>query len=443
MNLFKLAGVLAFGFVLGTTAFAQEFAVSSSTNLGFASPPAAPLSLSQRLDGQYSLSFDKLGSGLEVRAHAQAAALPSPASLGADLDMLAVTLVFPQPASDLKALKWTLGRFAVSEPTGLILNLAADGTKLDFDYNGFDLSVTTAYTGFVFRASSGVTLTLADQAAANELFASPRFIGSVEGSMNLFKAHRFTLSALAQQDLNPRDRYTPEWSSLFTGERGGALDTQYLTFKAQGPVTGVDRLFYEAFGTFGAGSTLSWLTDTTSPTGYVYQYKPILASLFGTTFSYFLPQTFSSSYSLRVLIASGDVDATSAVEGNSKDDSNLFVPVTPGSLGVVFNPALSNLVFYELGGSLKPVDGMPLVVGVKLLGFQRAVLGVVGAPGVQRTGPGWLGQELDVTSSWQALSDLTVSASVGAFIPSAGTFASGTPEAGLQYAVKTGVNLSL
>jgi hypothetical protein len=329
----------------------------------------------------------------------------------------------------------------VTEPTGLILTHPADGSKWAFNYGGFNLTLVTAYTGFVLKTSSSMAPSQTDLNNTG-LFASPRFIGSVEGSFTVFDSHEITFSALAQQDLNNRDSFIKEWSTVQdTSGKGGALDTQYLTLKADGPI--VERLFYDVFGTFGAGNTLSWVSDPASQTLYSYSYKPIMSYLGGASLTYFLPDFFSSSFSGRVLLASGDSDWTEPVEGNHQGDSTMFTSLTGTSLGVVFNPSLANLAYFELGGSLKPLPFLPLTVGAKALGFQRMVAGQINAPGVLRLGPQWMGQELDFNAGWAPFSDLTVTGALGIFLPTAGTFAAGTPGASFQYALQTGVKLSL
>lgn len=418
-----LSAVLSYG---------QEFGVDSNTSAGYADKTTAAVTLSQRLDGWYTLPFDSRGGGLELRAHAEA---DLPVAIAADLDVLSATLVFSKPSDDLKSLKWTLGRFAFGDVTGRILNHPLDGSLLDFDFGSFDVKVTAGFTGLVLRATSGVVLSIADQESTS-WFASPRFVGALETGWTFFGAHTLTLGAFAQQDLTSQDKLLAEWSSTYDSTKGGKVDTQYVTLKIDGPLA--ERLFYDAAFTFEGGTTLSWLTDASLTS--VYQYKPITALMGEAGLTYFLPAFLSSSFEARVLVASGDGDATSAVEGNTSGASTLFVPVTATSLGTVFNPGLSNLGFYQLGASMKPVPSLPLVLAAKVLGFQRLVTGVVNAPGVLRLGPLWMGQELDFSVAWQTFSDLQVSASVGAFLPTAGTFAVSPP---VQYAAKAGVKISL
>ena len=417
---------------------AQTFQVDSSTNFSLSSIPGSPYSLGERLDGELGLPFDQKGGGIDLAAHVTAAL---PASVAFDFDRLTFTFVYNKPATDLTSLTWTLGRFSVSEPTGLILNHPADGSKWAFNYGNFNLTLVTAYTGFVLKSSSTLDPSLTDLNNTG-VFASPRFVGSVEGSFGIFDSHEITVSALAQQDLNNRDSFIKEWTTIqdSTG-KGGALDTQYLTLKVSGPV--IDRLFYDVFGTFGSGNILSWVADSASQTLYSYSYQPIMSYLGGASLTYFLPDFFSSSFSGRFLVASGDADWTEPVEGNHAGDSNMFTPLTSTTLGVVFSPSLANLAYFEVGGSAKPLPFLPLTVGAKALGFQRLVAGQVNAPGVLRLGPQWMGQELDFTAGWTPFSDLTVTGALGMFVPTAGTFASGSPGASFQYALQAGAKLSL
>ena len=429
---------LALAVLWVASASALEWQVDSSTLFQVGNQPSPPSIASETLAGSIQVPFDLQGGGFEAKAHTTVG-LPFTGST--DFDVLAFTFAYQQPAADLKSLKFSVGRVALSEPTGLILNHPGDGFKVALDYDGLNLEVAAGYTGFVNRINSGISLTVEDQNRAEEWFASPRMIGSIQADTTLFGGHKFTFSALAQKDLNPPSDLISEYTNVASTTKGGTLDTQYLTLKAEGPI--VDKLFYEAFGTLGTGSTLSWVTDTTSTTNFSYQYKPIVAFLLGGSVTYFKPEWLDASFTARLLAASGDGTATSAIEGNVHNLSTLFIPITTTTLGIVFNPGLSNLIYYELGGTVKPIPDQPLVAGAKLLGFQRAVAGVVNDPGVLSYGPVWLGQELDLTASWPVYSDLNVSAGFGGFLPSSGTYAPSAVGSGFQYSLEIGATLSL
>jgi len=417
---------------LSTGLHALEWQVSSATTLNLGNIPSPPTLFQEELFGNLNHPFDTKGGGFEVSAHAW---VGYPATAAADFDTLNFKFVYQDPGTEVKQLTWTLGRYLLTEPTGLIVNQPVDGSALDFDLGGFGFRLAAGYTGLVMRSTTTLVLSAADQ-DTKQLLASPRFFGSVDSSLT-FSGHTITFDALAQQDFTPESKLAKE-GSLFESGKGGRVDTQYLTLKADGPIA--DRVFYTAFATLGTGTTLSVL-----PSGVdgIYKYKPITAMLGGFEVSWFVPTFLSSAFSARAIFASGDADASSAVEGNTKGNATLFLPVNTTTLGTAFNPALSNLGYYELNGSVKPLSGESLVLGAKVLGFQRLVTGTVNAPGVLSNGPLWLGQELDVYASWQPYSDLQLMASVGAFLPTSGTYASSTTGSGFQYALTTGVNLSL
>jgi hypothetical protein len=423
--------VVSLGIASGVSAL--EWGIESATTLQSGNSPSPPSVFTQEVFGTLTVPLGPPGSKLEATAHVLGSVASS--EFGADFDVLDLIWALPKPGSDFQALTGTIGRFALTDPSGLILNHSGDGLKLAGDYKGFDLSLWAAYTGFVNRSStSGILMTLQDEANSANWFDSPRLIASLEVGVTLFTAQRVTLGALAQYDMNSSSNFLSPGSTSYTTSQGGSLNTQYFTFKAEGPIAG--SLLYKAFGTLGTGSTLSWVSGS-------YQYEPILAFLLGGELSYYFPGSLEPVLKARVLAASGDPSATSAVEGNIRTTETLFQPITASTLGTVFSPALSNLIDYEIGGSLRPWAGQGLVTGIKFLGFQRQVAGVVNASDVLTEGPVWIGEELDLTGSWQVYSDFIVSASLGGFVPNSGTYPSGSAEDGLQYALELAVDLKL
>lgn len=411
---------------------ALEWEVSSGTTLNVGNLPSPPTLFQEELSGSLTSPFDTKGGGFEMSAHAWAG---FPATAAADFDTLNFKFVYQDLGTEVKKLTWTLGRYLLTEPTGLIVNQPVDGTALDFDLGGLGLRLATGYTGLVMRSTTTLLLSTADQ-DTDQLLASPRFFGSLDSSFTV-SGHKLTFDALAQQDFTAADKLAKE-GSLFESGKGGRVDTQYLTFMAEGPLA--DRVFYTAFTTLGTGTAMSVVI---SGVDQVYEYKPISSLLAGFEVSWFVPAFLSSAFSVRTIFASGDADNAAAVDGNTKGNSTFFLPVNTTTLGTAFNPGLSNLGYYELNGSVKPLPGESLVVGAKLLGFQRLVTGTVNAPGVLGNGPLWLGEELDVYAFWEPYSDLRLTASVGAFLPTSGTYAASTDGSGFQYALTTGVNLSL
>jgi len=416
---------------------ALEWEVDSDTTLGASNIPSPPANIEEELLGNVAVPLDTKGGAFVASAHAW---VGYPSTAAADFDTLNFRLVFLDPGLDVKKLTWTLGRYMLTEPTGLIVNQPVDGSQADFRFGAYDIKLSAGYTYLVQRSTTTMVLSVADQ-ESEDLLTSPRFFGSIESNIDLPAGHTLSLNALAQQDLTSKGKLIDTWSTTPVNDEGGKVDTEYLTAKAEGPLPLTDRLFYSVFATFEAGSTLSLLTDSSN--GYSYEYKPITAMLGGFEVSWFYPQFLSSSVTARAVFASGDGDYDSPIEGNRSGNATFFIPVTTTTLGTAFNPALSNLGYYELGGSVKPWDGQELVTGAKLLGFQRLVAGTVNASGVLRNGPIWMGQEIDGYASWQPYSDLQVTVSLGAFMPTSGTFASSMDGSSFQYALNAGVNLSL
>jgi hypothetical protein len=434
MNVRKLlAGVALASVTSGLSAL--EWQASSATTSDFANTPSPPTNIQEELFGALKIPLDNKGGDFEMSAHAW---VGYPATAAADFDTFNFNLIYQDLGADVKKLKWTLGRYMLTDPTGLIVNQPIDGSVLDFDMGGYNLKLATGYSGLVMRSTTTLVLSKADQ-ESEALLASPRLFGSVETSFVL-SGHTLTVAALAQQDQTNPSKLIKEWAlAPQPADKGGNVDSQYLTLKAEGPLA--DKVFYTLFTTFESGTTLSLLTDSSH--SQYYQYKPITAFLAGGEANWFLPDFLSATVTVKAMFASGDADATSPIEGNSKGNATLFVPINPTTLGVAFSPTLSNLGYYELSGSLKPLQGETFVVGGKLMGFHRLVSGTVNASGVLSNGPIWLGQELDVFANWQPYSDLQLTATVGAFVPTSGTFASSSSGSGFQYALTTGVNLSL
>ncbi len=433
MNLRKLLSALA----LATAASglsALDWQASSLTTAEIANTPSPPTNIQEELLGGLNTPFDNKGSGFELSAHAW---VGYPSTAAADFDTLNFHWVYQNLGLDVKKLKWTLGRYMLTDTTGLIVNQPMDGSSLDFDMGAYNLKFAAGYTGLVMRSTTTLVLSKADQ-ESEDLLASPRLFGSLEAS-TVFSGHTLTFSALAQQDQTSPSKFGKEGALVTNPDTSGRVDTQYLTLKADGPLA--DKLFYTVFATYESGTVLSQV-----PRGNVnsfYEYKPVTAVLGGIEANWFAPEFHSAAVNFRALFASGDSDAASAVDGNTEGNATMFVPVNTTVLGVAFNPALSNLGYYELGGSLKPLAGETLVLGGKLMGFHRLVSGTVNASGVLRTGPLWMGEELDVYSTWQPYSDLQLTATAGAFLPTSGTYASSTIGSGFQYALTIGVNLSL
>ena len=169
----------------------------------------------------------------------------------------------------------------------------------------------------------------------------------------LFLRQDLRVSVLLQQDLRPATSLIPEDEEQATvpGLSGGRLSTQYFGLGLSGPVT--SSLYYDAFGYLNIGQTLSYVVDSGSGTGS-WQYRPILAWLGGIGVRYFMEQALYSLVEVRGIIASGDADSSSYLEGNTDQRSGLFVPISQITKWVAFSPQMGNLLVVEASYSLKP-----------------------------------------------------------------------------------------
>ncbi len=165
--------------------------------------------------------------------------------------------------------------------------------------------------------------------------------------------------------------------------------------------------------------------------------------LVGVNFQYFLPEAAESILSLGYLYSSGDKDHSSFYDGNTVDDSTMFLGLTPPSFGVVFSPRLGNLMVTSLGYSAKPFSGSgsqaldELQTAVSVLGFFRPTTGVISEVGINPASDSlYLGTEVDLALNFRPFSDLGMSLGNGIFFPNTGGDAAFLEEArGTEYKV--------
>jgi hypothetical protein len=270
---------------------------------------------------------------------------------------------------------------------------------------------------------------VSDDADEDDFLAPPRLLGIIAFSLPDFIAGQTVdVSVVGQGDLRDED-------DLPEGQ--GTLHTVYVGGGVSGPV--VSTLFYDLYGYFGGGRTLSDL-------GGFYSYKPIQSYLVGATLQYFMPQAAQSVVSLGYLYSSGDKDHGSFFEGNTEGASKAFVGLTPPSFGAVFSPRLGNLMVTDLGYSVKPFSGSgsrsleEFQTELSVLGFFRPTTGVISEPGINPSSDDlYLGTEVDLALNFRPFSDLGFSLVNGVFFPNTGS----SDSAFLEDAVSSEYNVTL
>lgn len=358
-------------------------------------------------------------------------------------------------------LTFDLGRAQMSDMSGYVMNTRADGARLTFGYPRAQLSVNLGYTGLLLKPNSTVVMSQVDATAAGTssvILGSPRIVGDFELLLpDAFARQALGFALLFQQDMRSQFSLVSAGTETLEPTSGGALNTQYAGLALSGPVT--SQLYYGAYGFLNTGTTLSYIPDSSSSTGYSYQYVPILAYMAGARMSYFFPGATESRLQIRGAFSSGDPDATAYYEGNTGSLSTTFVPISQSQFALIFSPQLGNSANAEVNFSLKPLAGLgvdalkSLRVEAKSVAYFRTAFSPstgAGAP-VSEAGllPGstspYLGTEVDGTIGVKPLSDLSVVFSGGAFFPfvnatspNRGAFPAGTTP---EYLVQLGVSL--
>jgi hypothetical protein len=341
------------------------------------------------------------------------------------LEKLRYEHALKNPGEGMSAFVFDAGRFDFSDPSGYILTSPADGFSFQFKYPAIEVAFRSAYTGLLFLKGSTtvspvIAMSLADKARISDgtdLTGSPRFIAQVDLSLPKFFGQAIDFSCISQNDLNPDSSLVSAGTSTYQSGMGGRVNTQYFELKSSGSIVVVD---YDAFFAYGSGTTLTWLTGSS---GSSYQYCPISSYLAGLKASLplnDLPAPLAlSSAALSLLYASGDRNASSAIEGNTSSIYAAFTPITSPTLGAVFSPSISNLLLGELSFTTSPTIGNYTVnSSAKLLSFFRPTTGPISEDGIDSTSISpYLGTEMDISLSTGLFSDFGLSFVGGAFLP--------------------------
>jgi hypothetical protein len=343
--------------------------------------------------------------------------------------------------------RYAIGRSPFTDFTGLVLDQNADGLSMTVEFPIVSVSAGAAYTGLLLKPSSTILLSRADvNDAANPavIFATPRLLQLVQLTFPSVFRQRITVEAIVQEDMRDTvlDIATPGKTDLVQagattqdGTRGGPVSTQYFGLGLDGGIT--SSLFYNLYGYMETGQELQY-------TAGAYAQVPILAYLAGAGIRWYAPNLLFSVAGAKLIIASGDQDASTVIEGNSAGDANSFSPITRGTVGYLFSPQLSNVMIAEASYSLKPLAGLGAGLADLLQAqaradvFLRPTTGAISEPGVAAGTPSlYLGTEADLIVTARLFSDLGLTFTTGLFFPGS-AFGAAAP---LQY--KAGLDATL
>ncbi len=333
-----------------------------------------------------------------------------------DLDYLKLTGTLSPLVS------YTAGRFFVSDMSGYVFSHKVDGGRVSLNFPWGVVRAVAGYTGLLFHRSSQIEMTLGDQSDKDGPFdlASPRVIGSVEVHLpDLFLLQDLTEGMWMQFDFRPAADVIKAGTTV-PSSTGGRLNSQYFGARVRGPV--IPSLYEDSFIYLGTGQTLSYI-------GGKYTFKPILSFLGSVSLNYYMDAFLHSKIHFRFLYSSGDSDYTASfLEGNTKDNGTLFIPVSRTPLALVFSPKLGNIFFTKLGYSIKPFsgEGNDLFENIQMeltdTNYFRSTTGQISESGIDpQSTAQYLGTEIDGTVNYRPYSDLGVSLSGGVFMPNNGT----------------------
>lgn len=328
----------------------------------------------------------------------------------------------------LPVLHASLGRFVFSDFTGHVLNHKLDGAMITLGFPAFVLTASAGFSGLELKPYSLILMSrsdLADQSNSGVYFAAPRLVEKLDALFpNILSRQDLTLSVILQQDLRASGSFIQpgDQQQLVPGNYGGSLYTEYVGAGLSGAI--ISSFYYDAFLYANFGSTLSYMADSTSLTGFSWQYAPILAFLGGVGLHYYNEAFLSSRLELLAVASSGDADNTTFQEGNTAGSSTLFVPVSEealGALGLAYQPQWGNLVAISADYSFKPVSQLQLMT--KVLSFLRPTTGAIFTGGLNPSSSDlYLGTEFDETANFRPFSDLGLSLAIGFFLPNSSVF---------------------
>lgn len=336
---------------------------------------------------------------------------------------------------DWRVFPWlstTLGRFVFSDFSGQVLNHTLDGALIVLDFPGVRISTGAGYSGLQLKPISLILMSrsdTADQSNSSVYLAAPRLIEKLEVLFpSLFSVVDVNLSVVLQQDLRASNQLIQpgEPYQTVTGLSGGALTTEYFGAGVSGAI--VSSLYYNLFFYWNAGSALSYVADSTSVTGFSYQYEPVQAFLGGFGLRYYMEETLSSRVGLQAIFSSGDADNTAYYEGNTSGAATMFTPISQEVIGLAFTPQLGNLILIDLNYSFKPFAQSTSVwknlqIIAKVLSFFRPTTGAISQPGLSATSTDlYLGVEPELIANFRPFSDFGVVVSTGVFVPNGGAF---------------------
>lgn len=328
-----------------------------------------------------------------------------------------------------------VGRFGFTEFSGIVLNHPLDGFWFTYNFPRAVISAGVGYSGLQFSESNQIVMSQSDTTDFDDpdfFLGSPRIIEALHTHFpELFGRQDVMVSLLFQQDLRPQSQLLQEGEEIENagGLSGGKLHSFYLGLGLSGPISSSAGLYYDTFLYTETGTTLSYIEDSTSSTGFSYQYEPILAFLGGLNVDYYSEKRAYSKIGLSLLFASGDSDSADFQEGNTAGRALQFTPISRPSFGLIFSPQIGNIFIAKTSFSMKPFSNSSsralqhFQTELRLFNYLRPTVSPISEAGIDQASDALsLGSELDGVVRFRPFSDLGTALSMGVFLPSEAAF---------------------
>ncbi len=336
-----------------------------------------------------------------------------------DINSLKYINTLENKDEDQPQIIFSIGRYPIIDQTAFIIAHKLDGISIDFNYSLLKLYNSLSYSGLLWKLNSSISPSILDTyylEKKNTVLASPRIIGLTGIAFPSLIKQNLGIEFLYQIDMREEDHVIEDYQSYSSEgipvEGGGMLDSYYVSLKSKGSL--FLPLFNYSFSyVYNGGRSMSRVTEDLKH----YKYSEISAHLVNLKLEKYLPKVSNSLIKYNLLFSSGDNDFNGYQEGNFKDKSNNFVPLSLSLSGIVFSPTLGNILVNDISYSLTPIDN--LSTELKFLTFSRTTTGPISEDGINpNSNELYLGSELDFIVDYRPLSDLGLTLSTGFYFPS-------------------------
>jgi hypothetical protein len=284
-----------------------------------------------------------------------------------------------------------MGRLNFSDLSGYIASGLFDGVSANFTVGKTGLAFGAFYTGFLYKKTANITMTAEDSSIYNaeldygdfssSYFAARRAIGAAQWELSelLGEKNDLILGILAQFDLND------------TGEK---LHSQYVSVLYSRPIG------YRF--TISAGGTAELMEADGEDLGLGFA-----AHAEG---SWMLPTGLQDRLSLGVIWSSGEVN----------DTIRAFVPISTVNQGQVLRAKLSGLMRIHSAYTVRLIQSLSAELGASY--FMRTDDITFSDPELPFSSSSsyFLGGEISGSLTWVPVSDISLVAGGGVFLPALG-----------------------